>query len=537
MQEYFIYVAKNKKTLMAEKKDLILLLHEEGKQLFVHQDLLQEINYDFVNMSLSDFNCSNFEQETKETKLVLIDIDLLADDEKYRCIKDIAQALNCVVIFITSEKTATIHYSKAEELKPYTYLPDTAAGELTAAVIKAAIAQTTAASNIHGPDEISGLRKYLQSIQDSEEQFKMVWDKSIDGMRLVDIEGKTLLVNEAFCRLVGKTKEQLEGKDFSEIYNYSITEISDPAVRRSILQKFKERILADEIEPFFEKELYLWNGKKVWFQLSNAILKQKNGNKVVLSIFRDISERKEYEEKLNLIASELKELNDSKDKFISILSHDLRGPFHGFLGITEVLAHDLESFSKEEIKESAEMLNRALKNQFLLLEDLLTWSRIQTKRIEFNIEKIQILNEVYSIIYLLQPNAEKKNIEIICNIGGDTEIECDKSMLKLLFRNLIANAIKFSYRGGKVIINSKLSNNGIILSVADSGMGISEEDIQKLFRTDIHFTQKGTDDESGTGLGLILCKEIVDLHKGKIWVNSKVGAGSTFNIFFPIGDK
>jgi len=518
---------------MEEKPDSLLVILKTGHEFSINQEVLNELKCGLTIKNSAAEALSFTEGNISILVSVLVDINLLENDSEKGNLNALKKITNAPFIIITSQNASPDLYAASLELNPINYILKDSAPELIQVQLISSINTSRGISFGESGVEKNELQKYINAIQNSEEQFKQVWEKSIDGMRLVDIEGKTILVNEAFCRLVGKKKEQLEGKDFSEIYNYSIKEIADPAVRRSILQKFKERILADEIEPFFERQLFLWNGKKVWFQLSNAILRRKDGTKVVLSIFRDISETKEYEDKLNRVASELKELNDSKDKFISILSHDLRGPFHGFLGITEVLANDLESFSNEEIKESAEMLNRALKNQYLLLEDLLTWSRIQTKRIDYKLETIKVVNEIYSVIYVLMPNAEAKNVELVCNIADDYEVNCDRGMLKLIFRNLIANAIKFSYNGGKVIINARTNNKGAVLSVSDNGMGISEEDISKLFRTDVHFTMKGTAEESGTGLGLILCKEIVDLHKGKIWVESKKNEGSTFYVFLP----
>jgi len=381
--------------------------------------------------------------------------------------------------------------------------------------------------------DITDRQKAETELRLSEKRFKEVWETSSDGMRLIDVNGKTLLVNEAFCKLIGKSKKELEGKEFSIIYNTSIEEISNKKIRQDKISKFREKAIAHQIEPFFEKELYLWNGKKVWFELSNSIIEKDGAPPVVLSIFRDISERKSYENKLDDIAQKLREANAAKDKFISVLSHDLRGPFTGFLGITDLLSNSIDELTKTEIKESATLLHKALSKQFLLLDDLLLLSRIQTKRIQLTFETFTAMDEITEVLALLAPNAEHKNISLVCNISRKIQVKSDRSMFKLLFRNLIANAIKFSFRGGKILLNANQKVEEVVFSVEDNGIGIRKNDRKKIFDNSAHFSTEGTEEEPGTGLGLLLCKEIVDNHNGQIWVKSEYNKGSVFYFSLP----
>jgi PAS domain S-box-containing protein len=508
---------------------LVFICNKKGDFPGIISPLLKT-GFEVIELLAQSLNEPEVVETVKKAGALITDMTLLAINDQEESFNLLLSQAQVPLIFISDETCSEALYEKSYYYSPAAFIERTGSGSYVKAVVL---------NTLKGMGEKESMAYSAKAeAQDKNtielsEQFRQVWEKSIDGMRLVDLEGKTILVNEAFCKLVGKNREELEGKDFSEIYNYSIKEIGDPEVRREVLRRFKDKVLAGEIEPYFERELYLWNGKKVWFQLSNSILKGADGGLQVLSIFRDISATKEYEEKLNLIAGQLKESNDSKDKFISILSHDLRGPFHGFLGITEILSNDVEGFSKEEIRESAEMLHRALKNQYLLLEDLLTWSRIQTKRINFKIEKINASEEIQSVIYLLTPNAEEKRLNILNRVESEVMVNCDRAMFKLLFRNLMGNAIKFSFRGGNILINQSANDSGSVFSVADSGTGIKEENMPLLFRMDSHFTMPGTENETGTGLGLLLCHEIADLHKGKIWAESREGEGSTFNVFFP----
>jgi len=257
-----------------------------------------------------------------------------------------------------------------------------------------------------------------------------------------------------------------------------------------------------------------------------------------LKLSKDSIEQKNIQlEKLNkeLRESEEKllELNRDKDKFFSILAHDLRTPFNAILGLSQLVAEEYDELTKEEVVKIVKDINSAGKNLFRLLENLLNWSRITSGRAEFNPEKVDLFELVLNAIHLLKPNADAKEIKIENNVKPDTYVFVDEQMIESVIENLLTNAIKFTPRGGRISINISEQPDKYEISVSDTGVGISKENIGKLFRIDKAFSEYGTEKEKGSGLGLILCKESVEKHNGKIWVESEEGKGSTFYFTVP----
>ncbi len=233
------------------------------------------------------------------------------------------------------------------------------------------------------------------------------------------------------------------------------------------------------------------------------------------------------------LLKELGELNATKDKFFSIIAHDLRSPFNGLIGASDLLIQSFEALEKEIVIDLIKSMNIASRNAFNLLNNLLEWSRSQTGRIEWdpNITDISIIIRENKL--LLKHNAEEKGISVVSEIQDNTFVYADEHMINTIIRNLITNAMKYSRSGEEIRISSKDAGDFLEISVSDEGIGIKPENIGKLFRIDVHHTTKGTANEQGTGLGLILCKEFVEKHNGKIWVESELGKGATFRFTLP----
>ncbi len=241
---------------------------------------------------------------------------------------------------------------------------------------------------------------------------------------------------------------------------------------------------------------------------------------------------KASEEEIKKKNEELKEANETKDILLSIISHDLRSPFQGLLGISGYLVDEYDSLDKNEIKELIETLHEALKNQYKFLDDLLNWSRLQSGRLLINRSEFKLYELVEKIGNLFQTNLEGKKILLINNISNNCVINGDEDLIYLLIRNLVSNAIKFTNKNGKIEIKSNLYENKIQIEISDNGIGIKPENIGKIFKIENHFTTRGTNNEKGNGFGLALCKEIVSKHGGEIWLQSEYGKGTTF--FFTI---
>ncbi len=245
----------------------------------------------------------------------------------------------------------------------------------------------------------------------------------------------------------------------------------------------------------------------------------------------DITARKNTELKLQ-------ELNATKDKFFSIIAHDLKSPFNTMLGFSKLLINDFDTYSVPEQKKLLNYLSQDIQNTYKLLENLLMWSHTQRGKIEFNPDRLNLYLFVNEALEVLNQTASNKLISVKNKVSENIFVNADSAMLAIILRNLISNAIKFTHQEGEICINaqSKLDINNqkyIELSVKDSGVGIAKEKQAQLFKISKNISTTGTEGETGTGLGLILCKEFVEKHGGKIWVESEEGKGSEFIFTLP----
>ena len=249
---------------------------------------------------------------------------------------------------------------------------------------------------------------------------------------------------------------------------------------------------------------------------------------------KELSElNKSLEKKVGERTYELQELNNTKDKFFSIIAHDLKNPFNALLGFSQHLVEEYENTSGEEIKEMLYAMKEASENAYKLLQNLLEWSRSQTGRISWNPGKLFMESLISENIDILKKAAINKNLKFEVDLPDVLIAYADENMVKTIIRNLLSNAIKYSYEGGKITVSGKVDSNYIRICIADQGVGIDEEGKKKLFRIDSDYSTTGTANEEGTGLGLILCKEFVEKNKGEIWVESEKGKGSKFCFTLP----
>jgi len=264
------------------------------------------------------------------------------------------------------------------------------------------------------------------------------------------------------------------------------------------------------------------------------ILEEKVAIRTV-QIERQNKEILDQNEKLNGLNKELKELNATKDKFFSIIAHDLRNPFNTILGLSDMLLINFKNYEPGKIQKSISDIKDASRHTYDLLENLLIWARSQTGILEFKPVVFNLCNRIADTIDLLAGQAKKKNIRILSTVEGDCFVTGDLNMIDAVLRNLITNAIKFTPKDGQVVVSVKQSASHYDVSVRDTGVGIANENIQKLFRIEGKYARKGTDQERGSGLGLILCKEFIEKHGGSIWVDSTLGQGSDFRFTLPKG--
>lgn len=284
----------------------------------------------------------------------------------------------------------------------------------------------------------------------------------------------------------------------------------------------------------FENE-YVFRKKSgaLFTGLISADIIEINNEQCIIAVISDISERKIAENKLLASESSLRELNSTKDKFFSIIAHDLKSPFNGILGFSEILKEQIRNNDYVGIDKYAEIIYKSSKRANNLLMNLMDWSRFQTGRMEFSPEYIEVTVMIRSVIELLNISAEQKSICINLNLPDKLIIYADKFMLETVLRNLISNAIKFTPKKGNVFISVEEKEKEFLFLVEDSGVGIEKMNLKKLFRIDENVSSPGTENEKGTGLGLILCNDFIKKHHGEIWAESELDVGSKFYFSTP----
>lgn len=494
-------------------------------------------------------------------------------------------------------------------------------------------------------DEVKAEKKLLES----EERFRSIWEKSFEGMRLIDDTGKMIMVNRAFAKMMRMPEEELTGRNFTMIYY--------PKDREGMQTALEKRFASNAIDPFFERKLKLWNGEEIWAEVSNSFLVATPESKLLLSIFRNVTGRKRNEQALrrseesyrmlyedavegillmnnkgdvvdanpsllamlgfsmdeirgihinSLLLSEegsgkelnldallegktvrrnyrfrnkygseiilslsakligeyiiqailrditaetkarlelekserlLREANASKDKFFSIIAHDLKNPFTGLLGFTQYLSELPEGFSEQRVRDIGKKIHAESKNVYALIDNLLNWSRLQTGRLTVSPKPFMIEEAIEEAVRLYKQQLLNKEIAATKNYAPGLMVMADRFFVDTVIRNLLSNAIKFTGRGGTITLAAAASGDEVAIEVRDTGVGLSSDEINRVFRIDEVFSKTGTENEKGTGLGLILCKEFVELMGGELEISSVKGTGTEVRFTIPVAKQ
>ena len=354
--------------------------------------------------------------------------------------------------------------------------------------------------------------------------YKLITEKVSDIIYVVTLDSKVKFLN--------KSIEQIFDTSIEEIENNNFDHMMLPKDKK-LAQKLKEERLSGK-NSVFEHGFTTPNGKLVYLECSaTPIYDEKNEIIGSLGIARDITEKKKREIEINDKNEELESLVKTKDKFLSVIAHDLRDPFNILIGYSDLILNQIELIEKDQIKNYVQSMNNSANNGFNLLKNLLDWSRAEANKIVYNPTGVNLSQIVDFIIQNLKYTAQNKNIRIKSDYKDNIIVFSDENMIKTVLRNLISNAIKFSYKNSDIhvqIVEEKLQ---YIIKIVDNGIGISKEDQHKLFIPNSTFSQKGTSNEKGTGLGLTICKEFISKWNGRIWVESELGEGSTFSFSIP----
>ena len=376
--------------------------------------------------------------------------------------------------------------------------------------------------------DITERKKIEQALKESETKYRRLAENAQDmiyRMSLPDV--KYEYVSPASVQITGYTPEEFYSSPLL------VAKIIHPDYNNYFKTEWS-KLLKGEMRPTYEYKIITKTGKEKWLYQRNVLIRDKLNNPIAIeSIVTDITDRKKAEQSLKKSEVRLKESNKTKDKFFSIIAHDLKSPFQSMLGFSEMLDNKFDKFDSKKRKQFIGIIHQGLQDTYKLLENLLCWSRSQSGLIDFNPEKINLYLISKEACELLNLSAENKSIKLINKIPERIYIESDIDMLSTVIRNLISNAIKFTPKGGQISIETEIIQHFIKISVKDTGVGISKEIQSKLFDITKNTSTPGTENERGTGLGLIICKEFVEKHGGKICIESEIGKGSTFSFTIP----
>jgi len=367
-----------------------------------------------------------------------------------------------------------------------------------------------------------------KALKESDEKFKEIVSQTNDGVVVFDEQGKIVVWNKGAEKIFELSADNAINKNLADIQfqlyvpGFKEKDLIEKDIRGIVNMQIPERfnrIVDEQVITMVSKESK--NIQSTLFPIKLA------GYNLFCTLIRDTTEIKQYEKRLV-------QLNTDKDRFMSILAHDLTSPFNALLGLSELLSKNIRKYDTDKIENFVNLINKSAKNTYGLLEALLMWTRSQSGTIPFQPQNL-ILNAIcVEVLRILTPNASEKNITLNYYASDDISIFADIDMLKAILRNLISNAIKFTNNGGKISIYAEPNHSNTTITVSDNGIGIAPNTVSKLFDFSQIHTTEGTAREKGTGLGLLICKDFVERHGGKIWIESEVGKGSDFKFTLPV---
>jgi len=331
--------------------------------------------------------------------------------------------------------------------------------------------------------------------------------------------------NDRFCEILNLDRTVIE-KNPGVIYDF-------------LFDQDKEEFVRLNVEANINKTPFIWEGRLkikndvIWIHFESIPRVLENTDIIWTGTLIDVSDRKRAEQEIKSKNLELEKVNAEKDKFFSIIAHDLKSPFNSIIGFSELLVERVIEKDYEKIGLFANIIVQSSNRAMDLLMNLMVWAQSQSGRMVYNPESFDMATLINDEILLLNSIADQKSI-LINTQTNNFQVNADKAMISTVLRNLISNAIKFTHPTGSIAISTIDNQNELIVSVCDNGVGIPKDRLSKLFQLNQSYSTPGTKNEKGTGLGLIICKELVEKNNGKFWVVSKIGSGSTFFFSLPL---
>lgn len=444
----------------------------------------------------------------------------------YSPIIDNGDIVGATIIFenITKQKEAEIEIARAQEVaEEHEKALQKAHDKLELRVNERTVELSEVNDQLNW--EIEERKKAEDVLYQREQEFRTLVENAPDIIFRFDKALKHTYVNTAIEKATGGSKQDFIGKDHREL---GMPEDLVSFFQGKIREAFET---GKEIE--FSFVFPTPTGERHYESRYVPEFSKEGTVEHVMGVSRDITNQKLVEEALKESEEDLRESNNTKDKFFSIIAHDLKSPFVSLVGFSNMLNEEFDNFDTEKKKEFISIINRQSQSTFKLLENLLFWSNSQRGVLDFNSEKINLFLLSEETCELLNQSAINKSIKLSNRLPENILVEADKDMLSSVIRNLLSNAIKFTLKGGEVIITAENKQQHTEIVINDNGVGIAKEFQSKLFDISESTSTKGTENETGTGLGLILCKEFVEKHGGLIWVESELGKGSSFHFTIP----
>ena len=488
-------------------EDKILIIINEPDFLSKLKKKLKDYDY-----SVAFSNPDSDEALTQAIKinpdLIIISVNLETIYSGIDAALNIKKQSNVPIIFLSFDND-TVAYDKAKIINPIAYLSN----------------PFTIKNLLHSIELGLVNHKLQEETCDGYKKYEMIIKSAKAGIYEIDPATFEIEGNESLAGVFGYTKSEVKEKGWQ-----NLLPIQDFKKKNEALSN----LLQGKIDSYsIELRVIKKNGALAWVISSGSLVTDSRGKAKIVGTLTDITERKLVEEKLREYSEELIKSNSAKDKLFSIISHDLRNPFNSLLGFSDLLANNIEDLTELEIKDSAKTLHKTATNLFNLLANLLEWSRLQTGNFVFEKTDFSlniILNHVLSIF---NDSFKAKNLRLIKETDCELNVFADQNMIESLIRNIISNAIKFTKTGGTIKVGYRVNNNNTEIYIEDNGVGIPKEDQDKLFKIEKLYSSEGTNNEKGTGFGLLLCKEFAEKNGGTITFESEKDKGSTFIISLP----
>ncbi len=384
-------------------------------------------------------------------------------------------------------------------------------------------------------EELMAQTEHLLRVNNELEKLSLVASRTDNVIVIMDAQGNLEWANAGFVKHHGISLEEFiikRGKNLKEISSY-----------KNINAKM-DQLQKDKLPLIYNSKTEDRNGSLQWYQTTvSPVLDEKGNITRLIAIDSNITRLKEAETQIGIqkeliekSRDELKRTNATKDIFFSIIGHDLKNPLHSIIGFSDLLLNPDDRIEEKTKLEFIRMIKESSISAYSLLENLLNWSRSQSEKVQFKPVPVDLNELVHENFQIFTASAESKNLRLI-KPKKDYRVSADRNMLNAILRNLLSNAIKYTPKGGSVEISTSLIDDLVRIQIIDTGIGISKENQDKIFKLDSFYTSHGTEGEIGTGLGLIVCKDFIERHGSKIEIQSAPGKGSTFSFSLPLASS